>query len=152
VAITLKNLYSDLVIQSKTVVKPGTADPPTPAHIVVGPVVADSHRLIAAGVVLFLSLWPFPMASATGQELSHVLGIVTAIDAKHIEVKTAKGSIVSVLLNKQVRYKNKSNPKSTDPPAVGDRVIIEASKDDKTKKVAATVVHYSPVKSVAPQQ
>ena len=109
---------------------------------------ADYHRLIAAGVVLFLSFWPFSMASATGPESSHVLGIVRAIDAKHIEVKTAKGPVVSVLLNKQVRYKNKSNPKSTDPPAVGDRVIIEASKDDTNKKVTATVVHYSPVKNV----
>ncbi|MDK2742684.1 MAG: hypothetical protein H8K03_08350 [Nitrospira sp.] len=80
----------------------------------------------------------------------HVLGIVTAIDAKHIEVKTAKGPIVSVLLNKQVRFKNKSNPKSTDSPTVGDRVIIEASKDDKTKKVTATVVHYSPGRTASP--
>jgi hypothetical protein len=74
----------------------------------------------------------------------HVLGIVTAIDAKHIEVKTAKGPIVSVLLTKQVLFKNKSNPKSINPPTIGDRVIIEASKDDKTKKVTATVVYYSP--------
>ena len=80
----------------------------------------------------------------------HVLGIVTAIDAKHIEVKTAKGPIVSVLLNKQVKFKNKSNLKSNDPPVVGDRVIIEATKDDKTKKVSATVVHYSPVTTAPP--
>ncbi|MBX3328903.1 MAG: hypothetical protein KF722_00765 [Nitrospira sp.] len=79
----------------------------------------------------------------------HVLGIVMAIDTKHIEVKTAKGAIVSVLLNKPVKFKNKSNPKSNDPPVVGDRVIIEATKDDKTKKVSATVVHYSPV-TIAP--
>ena len=89
------------------------------------------------------------MASATGPESLHVLGIVAAIDAKHLEVKTAKGPVVSVLLNKQVKYKNKNNPKSVDPPAVGDRVIIEASKDDKTKKVSATVVHYSPVKTAS---
>jgi len=86
---------------------------------------------------------------AAGTDI-HVLGIVTAIDAKHIEVKTVKGPIVSVLLNKQVRFKNKSNPKSTDSPTVGDRVIIEASKDDKTKKVTATVVHYSPGRTASP--
>lgn len=80
----------------------------------------------------------------------HVLGIVAAIDAKHIEVKIAKGPVVSVLLTKQVKFRNKSNPKSIDPPAVGDRVIIEASKDDKTKKVSATVVHYSSVKTASP--
>ena len=114
------------------------------------------NRLIVAGVILLASLWLFPrtsiasMASATGPESLHVLGIVAAIDAKHLEVKTAKGPVVSVLLNKQVKYKNKNNPKSIDPPAVGDRVIIEASKDDKTKKVSATVVHYSPVKTASP--
>ncbi len=82
----------------------------------------------------------------------HVLGIVTAIDEKHIEVKTAKGPTVSVLLNKQVKFKNKNNPKSIDPPTVSDRVIIEATKDDKTKKVSATVVHYSSVKTASPPQ
>lgn len=80
----------------------------------------------------------------------HVLGIVTAIDGKHIEVKTAKGPVVSLLLTKQVKFKNKSNPKSNDPPIVGDRVIIEATKDDTNKKVTATVVHYSPVRNVPP--
>ena len=82
---------------------------------------------------------------AAGTEF-HILGVVTAIDGKHIEVKTAKGSVTSVLLGKQVKYKNKSHPNVGDPPAVGDRVIIEVSKDDKTKKVTATVVHYSAVK------
>ncbi len=88
---------------------------------------------------------------AAGTDL-HVLGIVTAIDAKHIEVKTAKGPVVSVLLNKPVKFKNKSNQKSNDPPIVGDRVIIEATKDDKTKKVSATVVHYSSVKTASPSR
>ncbi|MFY4727704.1 hypothetical protein, partial [Nitrospira sp. BLG_2] len=70
------------------------------------------YRLIVTGLILLTFLWLSPTASATGPELLHVLGIVAAIDAKHIEVKTAKGPIVSVLLNKQVKYKNKNNPKS----------------------------------------
>lgn len=90
------------------------------------------------------------MALAPVPELLHVLGIVTSIDEKHIDVKTAKGQVVSVLLTKQVKYKNKNNPKSLDPPAVGDRVIIEASRDEKNKKVTATVVHYSPGSSPPP--
>lgn len=84
------------------------------------------------------------MALAPIPEFLHVLGTVTSIDEKHIDVKTTKGQVVLVLLTKQVKYKNKHNPKSLDPPAVGDRVIIEASRDEKTKKVTATVVHYSP--------
>jgi hypothetical protein len=86
---------------------------------------------------------------AAGTDI-HVLGIVSAIDVKHIEVKTTKGPTVSVLLTRQVKFKNKGNPKSNDPPVVGDRVIIEATKDDKTKKVSATVVHYSSVKTTPP--
>lgn len=101
-------------------------------------------------MVLLASFLLAPIASAKSPELLHVLGIVTVIDTKHLEVKTAKGPIVSVLLTKQVKYKNKSDPKSLDPPAVGDRVIIEASKDEKNKKVTATVVHYSPIRNTPP--
>jgi hypothetical protein len=110
--------------------------------------VMNDIRLIAAGVILLTCfLWLSIVAATTGPELLHVLGIVAAIDEKHIEVKTARGPVVSVLLNKQVKYKNKNNPKSIDPPAVGDRVIIEASKEDKHKKVTATIVHYSPIRN-----
>ena len=76
----------------------------------------------------------------------HVLGTVTAIDEKHIEVKTLKGASVSVKLTKQVRFKDKSNPKSTEPPAVGDRVVIEATKEN--KMLTATDVYYSAAKNV----
>jgi hypothetical protein len=95
--------------------------------------------------ILLLTILSFCLiASAPVPELLHVLGIVTLIDDKHMDVKTAKGQVVSVLLTKQVKYKNKNNPKSLNPPTVGDRVIIEASRDEKHKKVTATVVHYSP--------
>lgn len=109
----------------------------------------DALRAGSAGLLLALFLSATAMAAATD---FHVLGIVTAIDAKHIEVKTAKGPTVSVLLNKPVKFKNKSNPKSNEPPVAGDRVIIEATKDDKTKKVSATVVHYSPIKTASPSR
>ena len=105
---------------------------------------------LVRGCIIFVAACVLPaIVMAAGTDI-HVLGIVTAIDAKHIEVKAAKGPIVSVLLNKHVRFKNKINLKSTDPPAVGDRVIIEASKDDKSKKVTATVVHYSPGRTASP--
>jgi hypothetical protein len=92
-----------------------------------------------------LLLSPAAFAHGTGQ---HVLGTVTAIDATHIEVKTQKGTTVSVALTKQTRFKEKGNPKSIEPPSVGDRVVIEATKDEKdTKKgLIATEVHYSAAK------
>ncbi len=103
-------------------------------------------------IVLLTVLSLCLMASSPVPELLHVLGIVTSIDDKHMDVKTTKGQVVSVLLTKQVKYKNKNNPKSLDPPAVGDRVIIEASRDEKNKKVTATVVHYSPGSISSPPQ
>lgn len=96
---------------------------------------------LSALLVLFLT------ATAHGGT-QHVLGTVTAIDEKHIEVRTPKGASVSVRLTKQVLFKDKNNPKSTDPPVVGDRVIIEATKENKT--LTATVVHYSAAGTAPP--
>ncbi len=84
-------------------------------------------------------------AHGSGQ---HVMGTVTAIDGTHIEVKTPKGATVSVQLTKQTHFKEKGNPSSTEPPAIGDRVVIEATKDKKA--LTATEVHYSAAKKVAP--
>jgi len=95
--------------------------------------------------VVLLGLLLIAMTTSAYGGGQHVLGIVTAIDEKHIEVKTAKGKTVSVKLTKQVRFNNKGNPKSTAPPVVGDRVIIEAEKEN--KKLTAIVVHYSAVKN-----
>ena len=104
-----------------------------------------STRFIITSLILFTWLSLGSIASAKDPELPlHVLGVVAAIDATHVDVKTTKGQVVSVLLNKQVQFKNKKNPKSVTPPEVGDRVIIEATKDK--QKVTATIVHYSPVK------
>ncbi|MCS6285525.1 MAG: hypothetical protein H8K08_08840 [Nitrospira sp.] len=100
------------------------------------------RHLLFAFILLFTSatVW----AHGSGQ---HVLGTVTAIDSTHIEVKTPKGAMVSVLLTKQTRFKEKGNPSATEPPAIGDRVVIEATKDKKT--LTATEVHYSAAKKAA---
>ena len=105
----------------------------------------SADRLTRSSVALLIAFGGLTVGSTQAADLLHVLGIVTAIDVKHIEVKTAKGPVVSVLLDKQVKFKNKNNPKSVDPPEVGDRVIIEATKDK--QKVTATVVHYSPMRN-----
>lgn len=87
-------------------------------------------------------------AHGTGQ---HVLGTVTAIDATHIEVKTPKGKTVDVQVNRQTRFKEKGNPKGTNLPVVGDRVVIEATKDEKA--LLATEIHFSAATRVpAPMQ
>ena len=76
----------------------------------------------------------------------HVLGTVTAIDQKHLEIKTSKGTTVEVQINKQTRFKEKGNPKGTNVPAVGDRVVVEATKDNNV--LIATEVHFSAAKNV----
>lgn len=101
------------------------------------------HRLVVAALCMTLASTAF--AHGTGQ---HVLGTVVAIDAKRLEVKTQKGTTVEVQINKQTRFKEKDHPKSTNLPAVGDRVVIEAIKDDKT--LTATEVHFSSMKRQTP--
>ena len=93
-------------------------------------------RLILTLACLSISTASF--AHGTDQ---HVLGTVTAIDARHVEVKTPKGGTVDVLVNKQTQFKEKSNPKGSNVPVVGDRVVIKATKDNKV--LLATEIHFS---------
>ncbi len=97
-------------------------------------------RLIVSLSCLFISTASF----AHGTD-HHVLGTVTAIDAKHIEVKTPMGGTVDVRVNKQTRFKEKNNPKGANVPVVGDRVIIKATKSDKKndKLLLATEINFS---------
>ena len=97
-------------------------------------------RLIVTLSCLFISTASF----AHGTD-HHVLGTVMAIDATHVEVKTPMGGTVGVRVNKQTRFKEKNNPKGTNVPVVGDRVVIKASKDDKKndKQLLATEIHFS---------
>jgi hypothetical protein len=101
------------------------------------------YRLVLAALCLTLPSIAF--AHGTGQ---HVLGTVVAIDEKHLEVKTQKGTTVEVQITKQTRFKEKDRPKSTNLPAVGDRVVIDAIKDEKA--LTATEVHFSSSKKPAP--
>ena len=101
------------------------------------------YRLVLTALCMTLSSAAY--AHGTGQ---HVLGTVVAIDAKHVEVKTQKGTTVDVLINKQTRFKEKEHPKSTNLPTVGDRVVIEAIKEEKT--LTATEVHFSSLKKQTP--
>ena len=97
--------------------------------------------------ILAVALLVLPAVTSAHGSGQHVLGTVTAIDGTHIEVKTPKGATVSVNLTKHTRFKEKGNPKSAEPPSIGDRVVIEATRDEKDKTVlTATEVHYSAAK------
>jgi hypothetical protein len=80
----------------------------------------------------------------------HVLGTITAIDATHVEIKTAMGQLVNVQVDKKTRYKDESNPKKVTMPEVGNRVVIMAEKIEKKggNVLAATAIHFSSAKRV----
>jgi hypothetical protein len=98
-------------------------------------------RLIVTLTCLFISASSF--AHGTDQ---HVLGTIMAINATHVEIKTSKGQSVDVRVNKKTQYKDANNPKGTNVPEVGDRVIIKATKDNKV--LLATEIHFSAAKRV----
>ena len=102
-------------------------------------------RVIMILTCLFIATPSF----ARGADL-HVLGSIMAIDATHVEIKTPKGQSVNVQLNKQTRYKDESNPKGANRPAVGDRVVIAATKGEKkgANLLVATEIHFSSTKRV----
>jgi len=97
------------------------------------------HRSLFALIFVFTATMAF--AHGEGQ---HVLGTVTKIDQKHLEIKTQKGAIVEVQLNKQSRFKEKGNPKGTNLPAVGDRVVVETVEDNNI--LTAIEVNFSAAK------
>jgi len=99
------------------------------------------HRSLFA--IIFAVTATLAFAHGEGQ---HVLGTVTTIDQTRLEIKTQKGAIVEVQLNKQTRFKEKGNPKGTNHPAVGDRVVVETVEDNNV--LTATEVHFSTTKKV----
>ncbi|HSQ52399.1 MAG TPA: hypothetical protein VLL94_14185 [Nitrospiraceae bacterium] len=102
-------------------------------------------RLIIAFLCLFISTASF----AYGAD-QHVLGAIMAIDAAQIEIKTTKGQSVNLRVDKNTRYKDESNPKGATRPAVGDRVVIMATKSEKKgdNTLIATEVYFSSIKRV----
>jgi Domain of unknown function (DUF5666) len=97
------------------------------------------HRLLPT--IIFLCTATMAFAHGEGQ---HVLGTVTTIDQQRLEIKTQKGALVEVELNKQTRFKDKGNPNGTTLPAVGDRVVVETVEDNNV--LIATEVQFSVAK------
>ncbi len=71
-----------------------------------------------------------------GQE--HTMGTVSAIDAKHVEVKTQDGKTVSIQLTSDTKYVKGKTAAAFADVVVGTRVMVE-SKKDKDQLVATEV-------------
>jgi hypothetical protein len=75
----------------------------------------------AAVMALFVAL---PVAIAHDGHIHTVMGTVTAVDQKHVEIKTPSGEVLSIALNDKttfVRAKKKVDPAEL---KVGKRVVI----------------------------
>lgn len=68
----------------------------------------------------------------------HTMGTVSAIDAKHLEVKTQDGKTISIQLTTDTKYVKGKAPAALSDVTAGTRVMVE-SKKDKNQLVAAEV-------------
>ena len=103
---------------------------------------------IVGSVLLAFALVSLPVVVTAHGTDQHVMGTVTAIDATHIEVKTSKGASVTVKVNDQTRFIPKAVKRSKGQPQVGDRVVIDVTRDGAA--MTATEVQYSNPKPKAP--
>lgn len=103
----------------------------------------STFRMLSLALVL-IGITTGASAHGRGQ---HVLGIITAIDATHVEVKTPKGGTVSVQLTNTTYYRTKGKPGSPPLPQVGDRVVIDVTGTGET--LTATEIQFSSGKPAA---
>jgi hypothetical protein len=103
---------------------------------------------IVRSMLLALMLMSVPIVVTAHGTDQHVLGTVTAIDATHIEVKTPKGASVTVKVTDQTRFTSKAVKRPKGPPQVGDRVVIDVTREGTV--MTATEVQYSNPKPKAP--
>lgn len=59
----------------------------------------------------------------------HTMGTVSAIDAKHVEVKTQDGKTVSIQLSPDTKYVKGKTAAAFADVTVGTRVMVESKKD-----------------------
>ena len=84
-------------------------------------------------MLAFASL-PASQVLAHGSHV-HTMGTIQAIDAQHVQVRTADGKDVTIQLTDQTKYiKGKASAKASDA-MVGQRVVVD-SKEEKGGLVA----------------
>ena len=85
-----------------------------------------SAMRIATIVVASVLALSAPVVLAHEGHMHHLMGVVKAMDATHLEIDTKDSGVVSVVIDKDTKYqRDKSQIKNSDVK-VGDRVVIEA--------------------------
>ena len=77
---------------------------------------------------------------AHGAHTHKVMGTVSAVHDKHLEVKTTDGKTVSIALDAKTVYQQGKAKADMKMLTVGERVVVEATEDDKTKIMTAKTV------------
>ena len=57
----------------------------------------------------------------------HVMGTVTALDARHVVVQTKEGKTTSILLKKETQYRKGETAATDADLKVGDRVVVDVT-------------------------
>jgi len=80
------------------------------------------------GVLAVLALVVLTSVSGAHPGFEHYAGPITAIDEKHVEIKTEKAT-VSLVLNGQTKYLRKGQDVPRDEAKVGAKVVADARRE-----------------------
>lgn len=78
---------------------------------------------IVLASVLVLST---PVVFAHEGHMHHVMGVVKAVDATHLEIDTKDTGVVTVVIDKDTKYQRDKSPAKNSDVKVGDRVVVDA--------------------------
>lgn len=92
-------------------------------------------RFASIFVVAALSLTPAALFAHNGKEHHKVMGTVLSIDATHMDVKTTKGSKVTVPLAANTMFMRGNDMAKAADVKAGTRVVIELGADGKAEHV-----------------
>lgn len=93
------------------------------------------RRYVSVLVAVVLCLMPVAVFAHSGKDHHKVMGTVLAIDANHIDVKTSKGSKVSVPLTGSTMFMRGDDMAKASDVKAGTRVVIETTEDGKAEHV-----------------
>lgn len=100
-------------------------------------------------VAILLTLAVGGRLLAHGGHAHRVIGTVTAVDPGHVEVKTAEGKAVSIVLGKDTKYLRGTKTAAASDVKVGDRIVVTLAAVGDTK--TAREVRLSAAPSKAPR-
>lgn len=103
----------------------------------------------SVGVALIAAL-AFPMSAwAHGGHAHKVMGTVSAVTAKQLDVKTTDGKTVMIALDAKTIYRQGKAKVDAKVLKVGDRVVVEAVQEEGAKMMSATTVQMAAVPAAA---